>query len=128
MTDASPHLNTTLEELMTLTHGKPSTYKKGCRCAECTRANTEEQREAIVKRREREPYEHGSSAYNNWQCRCVVCRIGHREAVAEQHRRRKGTKPPAHGTMNAYQHYSCRCEDCKNAAREYRNSRRGKAA
>lgn len=58
-------------------HGTFRMYNNaGCRCAECTEANTEVYR---VARRARVAQEipdhvaHNASTYSNWGCRCEVC-------------------------------------------------------
>lgn len=109
---------------MARTHGKASTYKTGCRCPECTQANTTEQREAIARRTGRTPPAHGNSTYSNWGCRCEICKAAHAAVVKAFHDRNKGKEPPEHGTMNAYQHYSCRCDECKQVAQDYRLARK----
>lgn len=64
---------------------------EGCRCAECTAANTAR---ATRRRRERRPEdyrgEHGTkSAYSNWNCRCPDCTAANSVASREYALRRK---------------------------------------
>jgi len=60
------------------THGLASTYRGyGCRCDECTRANTERTRLERADRFSRQPPKgsHGkATTYSNWGCRCGRCR------------------------------------------------------
>lgn len=60
----------------------------GCRCDECTDANTARaHRRSLERRGETPPPEsHGkASTYNNWSCRCDPCSVA---KAAEQHERR----------------------------------------
>lgn len=60
--------------------------------------------------------EHGLNAYGRG-CRCAVCKSANAERARDYRRRRTETGPPdsAHGTINAYQNYGCRCEQCRAA-------------
>lgn len=84
-----------------MTHGKASSYRNGCRCAEC--------REAF------------RVAHMAWRRR-----TGQRP-FAEYLAARKTTVPP-HGTETRYVGHGCRCEDCKRASREARARRRAKVS
>lgn len=59
-------------------------------------------------------------------CRCRPCRVAKSayRGVPEELRRgpRQYSKdnPPPHGTANRYKHHSCRCPECRSAAREAR--------
>lgn len=51
-------------------HGEHLRYKRGCRCAKCTKAN----REYARSLKGTEPPAHGTeSAYINYGCRCTPC-------------------------------------------------------
>ena len=62
-----------------VTHGMSSTYNRGCRCPDCTKANrvrTLFARASRAKRLAADPSlaEHGKHAtYVNWDCRCDPC-------------------------------------------------------
>ncbi|MET7949233.1 hypothetical protein [Micromonospora sp. NPDC005324] len=80
------------------THGLPSTYSStryGCRCRDCTTANTKRHRQARADRRDRlaaDPSlaEHGHAAtYTNWMCRCPPCTAAHSEQLAARRADRK---------------------------------------
>lgn len=76
-----------------LPHGTETGYlSHGCRCVDCTQANTRgvaRRREARFERLRQDPSvaEHGTnSTYNNWGCRCELCTEAHRYAAAEKRR------------------------------------------
>ena len=57
-------------------HGTPSSYRRGCRCAECRRENAARHKKLRAERKKRRgeaSFEHGRSGYENWGCRCEVC-------------------------------------------------------
>lgn len=62
---------------MVRTHGSASTYKAGCRCAECREAKrlqAERQRAALGAKVVPDE-KHGTAAgYQRWGCRCARCR------------------------------------------------------
>lgn len=65
---------------MTQTHGLAGTYRSGCRCDECRKANTERCRISREQRARRTPplEAHGKAAtYSNWACRCDPCKAAH---------------------------------------------------
>ena len=71
--------------------GSGSAYANyGCRCAECTAANT-----ACITRRKKarrpedaNPKSHGKvQTYSNWNCRCAPCTDANRIASANKYRR-----------------------------------------
>lgn len=54
-------------------------YARGCRCAGCTEANREAQRQIKARRVARfqagqVEITHGVSGYSNWDCRCGECK------------------------------------------------------
>lgn len=105
-------------------HGAPSTYRHGCRCADCRAYNANYQRELVAYRKAHkiEPSIHGVSGYSNYGCRCEICRIEWARRTREARARRviqAKTDPTyvPHGTANGYQNYGCRCEDCRLARR-----------
>ncbi len=72
-----------------VTHGGAGTAyaSYGCRCDECTAANT-----VRIERRRRErdsregQFQHGSTGgYRNWGCRCGECTKANKEACARYH-------------------------------------------
>lgn len=72
-----------------LVHGRASTYQhRGCRCADCKKANTESQKRANHRRHAelvagRVHPEHGTySTYCNYLCRCGDCRAAASTAQA----------------------------------------------
>jgi hypothetical protein len=69
---------------------------------------------------------HGKVRTYKSGCRCERCRIGFRETEREARRRRRGRRPPSHvhGTVNGYNYWRCRCEECKAANAEYRRAGR----
>lgn len=65
-------------------HGHPNTYKRGCRCNACRKANTDYQRTANARRRANpalaDTAGHGrASTYINYGCRCALCREANRQ-------------------------------------------------
>ena len=63
-------------------HGTRSGYNHdGCRCEECTRANTESQRKQSARYKEKpiEEIPHGYNGYSNYSCRCEICRKAGRQ-------------------------------------------------
>lgn len=110
-----------------LKHGQVTTYRRyGCRCVECTRANTDYMREYNRRRREANPkvvqtqgkgvpgrvvkeHHHGTDTGYVYGCRCDRCR--------EAHRLSKPKSNINHGTQWAYEHYKCRCRKCVKAIR-----------
>jgi hypothetical protein len=86
------------ESLSGPTHGKPGTYRRGCRCDECRAANTRYAREERKKRRERletAQFKHGAAAYTNWGCRCEVCTKAHTKLCAPAGERWRKRDPEA---------------------------------
>lgn len=80
----------------TLTHGKRSTYNRGCRCDECRAAHTRysaELRERHKERLDTAQFEHGAAAYSNWGCRCDVCTKAHTQACAPAVKRWRKNNP-----------------------------------
>ncbi|MBC2903194.1 hypothetical protein [Streptomyces cupreus] len=75
-------------------HGKPGTYKQGCRCNACREANRLYQN-AANKRRAANPAladraGHGSpSTYINYACRCDACKAANTRRLRAQRERRK---------------------------------------
>lgn len=59
---------------------------------------------------------HGTMAKYRRGCRCEVCRAENTRVCKE--RRHQGVAPN-HGTVSGYQNYGCRCEDCREAFRDY---------
>lgn len=77
-------------------HGKSHTYRHGCRCLLCRRANTEKvaanSRARAIKLGDlNHPQpEHGTaSTYTNWKCRCDTCSAAHRGKMDDSSRRRR---------------------------------------
>lgn len=68
-------------------HGIPSRYNRGCRCAECTAAATARKADWAARNKDRAPRVHGISAYKHHGCRCEACRAAKR---AENKRYRYG--------------------------------------
>lgn len=66
------------------THGIASTYRAGCRCEPCRKANTEKCKQQRAERALRPVDEvpHGLGGYRNWGCRCEVCTAAQSEACA----------------------------------------------
>jgi phage FluMu protein Com len=70
-------------------HGKPATYKGGCRCPKCREANRVYQA-AANKRRAADPAladraGHGRySTYINYACRCPACRAANSRRLRNQ--------------------------------------------
>lgn len=60
-------------------HGNASTYRRGCRCAECKKAHTARILRMTADRTRRLAEDpslapHGKrSTYSNWGCRCELC-------------------------------------------------------
>lgn len=69
--------------------GSGAGYSRGCRCEECTEANTIRYREAYNRRhrmllRNPECVEHGRvSTYVNWGCKCDECKEAHSEYMKQ---------------------------------------------
>lgn len=65
-------------------HGTVSKYHSGCRCEECTLANTNRQRawREAVAGLPPDFVPHGLNGYRNYGCRCATCRA----AASESHR------------------------------------------
>ena len=63
------------------THGKENAYRAGCRCRDCSVANSEKvlagrARRALRLQMDPTLAPHGSAnTYNNWGCRCIPCAI-----------------------------------------------------
>lgn len=57
-------------------HGTGSKYKSGCRCDECTKANSRGSAKFRASHRDLPPDQipHGLNGYRNYGCRCQVCR------------------------------------------------------
>lgn len=74
-------------------HGAGTAYADhGCRCEECTEANTRRvKRRRLERRVEALPERpHGQySTYVNWSCRCVECTEAGRLANKKQYEKRK---------------------------------------
>ena len=81
---------------MSLNHGTPGAYNKGCRCAECREVNRvrmKVRREYLRSRRKLikgrwtttiSIVVHGTTnGYENWQCRCIPCSEKHSADMAK---------------------------------------------
>jgi hypothetical protein len=74
-------------------HGRPATYRDGCRCEECRAANAARHK-AWRRRTCRNPASadragHGkASTYNNHGCRCTGCTDAHMARITEYRQRR----------------------------------------
>ena len=116
-------------------HGTRSNYNAGCRCADCTWANTLYARNRRKGDGARTKYEVGFEAegkdavaphgtwrkYFNAGCRCDVCRSWQSNRSNRARQRRWGKLPAGderHGTANGYFNWGCRCEPCKEAGSE----------
>lgn len=106
-----------------VTHGGAGTgySNHGCRCAECTEANTRRLKRRRAERKAEEPLTHGSvSTYVNWSCRCEKCGEAHNEnerrARASRVKRGLGGENDSrHGTTYGYISWGCRCVRCREA-------------
>lgn len=78
-------------------HGIPSSYNRGCRCAECRYANANRQR--ITGNGQR------------WRDKQLAKRIVVDGVLMAPDR--------PHGVYGTYSTYGCRCEPCKQANRDY---------
>lgn len=91
-----------------------STYRRGCRCDVCRRANTEK---CAEKRRRRaaaveagsDRVPHGIGGYVNWGCRCDVCSAAGSAANAAM--RARPAREDKHGTPLNFAR-GCRCGRC----------------
>ena len=84
--------------VMTATHGptgpSANTYKHGCRCPECTKAQRLKQQAimADLASRPRDQVPHGRYGYSNWSCRCETCSgAWSRSEALNRARRKQGT-------------------------------------
>lgn len=78
-------------------HGRPNTYKSGCRCAECREANRVYQAAATARRGANPVLAtlagHGkATTYINYACRCAACRAANSERLRGQRARRANAK------------------------------------
>jgi len=108
------------------THGKYSTYNKGCRCSECKTANNLHHSAARERRKNRNPRRHGAMAYSNWGCRCQICCDAWSEKMRRDRERRfrevqSGDREIPHG-RNGYS-WGCRCAVCRKETFCYQNSK-----
>jgi hypothetical protein len=92
------------------------------------------------RKQQPKPFKHGYAAYRDRGCRCETCLEGRaresrmaaeRKRIREQKRlngvkRRRRGQPPVHGTDSGYRNHGCRCDDCKEAARQARSERKEK--
>jgi len=70
-------------------HGTAAKYQNGCRCAPCTKANTEYCRRFTGAKPRTEP-EHGTaSRYVHRGCRCDLCRAAQSAAARARYARKK---------------------------------------
>ena len=132
-------------------HGKASTYRRGCRCAPCTAANTAKQRRWKAKVAQRAPQEipHGRHGYVNYGCRCEVCTAANTEqsnagrlrrgpeyahaagAKARKRAKERAAADPSlvpHGTYRGYTYWGCRCVECRGASAAYWRDYRARRA
>jgi hypothetical protein len=78
-------------------HGHYRTYAKGCRCAACRKANSEQWAQQVAERSQdpsaADRAGHGKpSTYKNYGCRCTACRAANTADVnAYRARRRERT-------------------------------------
>lgn len=113
---------------MARTHGKTSTYGKGCRCDLCREANRLKvcRTRAALKERPFDEIPHGTwSGYTNYSCRCPDCRRANKVRAALQYQARKNLPfdQIPHG-LSGYTSYGCRCETCRGSQSAYRRARR----
>ena len=82
-------------------HGSVAGYSTyGCRCNDCRKANTERCKRYRDKNREK-----------------------FREYAAKQRAKMRQSTEIPHGTAHGYSNYSCRCDECRAAMREYGRKR-----
>lgn len=74
---------------VTATHGKASTYSRGCRCDPCRVAMAAADRARRTERKSagEQPPTHGVTGYNKFGCRCDVCRTAAVKAVMASRKR-----------------------------------------
>lgn len=77
-------------------HGRPVQYDRGCRCTDCTTANTIKQRRSRNRRTTNKAAAdragHGkASTYSNYRCRCQDCTKANADKSA--HYRETKTRP-----------------------------------
>lgn len=105
---ASSKAKTVAEGWVPVNHGIPSSYNRGCRCDECTRAN-----------RERCQRTGNATAHRNRNLAQRVFVGGRWIAPGRDDR---------HGQMDTYQRFGCRCLACVRANADYQRQWRDGAA
>lgn len=78
----------------------------------------------------RATWRHGTRQGYERGCRCADCRAAHAERFMKL-RRSQGIvarEPAKHGTRAMYVRHKCRCDDCREAAREYARYRKKQKA
>ncbi len=104
------------------THGTVPCYQNGCKCAPCTKANSDRHKKWMESQSE-DRIPHGTlSGYTNWRCRCPECSLQGSIANKKGRERRKGKTPPKHG-RSGYVNYGCHCTTCVLGYRQYQNAR-----
>jgi hypothetical protein len=78
-------------------HGTAAQYARGCRCRDCTSANSAQCRQAFARMKATglapDDSRHGTvGAYCNWGCRCEPCTRVHAAACKVRNDRRRDAK------------------------------------
>jgi hypothetical protein len=122
-----------------MNHGA-SAYSAGCRCDECTEANTVRMARARAKRSAQVAAgaamisAHGASAYRNWGCRCETCKRSNSHRIATSKQRNFAARimiggrlvaprsTHGHGHVDTYARFGCRCGPCAQVKAEAKRS------
>jgi hypothetical protein len=106
--------------------GTLNSYRKGCKCDECVKANYDYAQNVRKKARDKFrrgeiEIEHGTYyGYQYYECRCDECRTASSNVQMKQREERSrklrdGEIDIEHGTKYGYIAYKCRCDACKEA-------------
>lgn len=98
-------------------HGETYTYTKGCRCDACVAGWRSYQSAWKAALLANPATTHGVRVTYAAGCRCAPCREAN--AAYNMHRKSvvRNARPTPHGTLDGYQSFGCRCEDCASAKR-----------
>lgn len=111
-------------------HGSTTTYRKGCRCAQCKAAKNAT-RPKGPRTSPGPGATHGTNSTYAAGCSCELCKAAHARYKAQRRADQAARGAITHGTTSGYA-AKCRCPECKAAhalaARASRQRARARAA
>lgn len=112
------HIRKTHELAVIHTHGTARRYQSGCRCVDCTAANSAKHEEDRSRTRRGllaagDPRHGTLNGYDWWGCRCSACRGAFASYQQQRRAKKRAANPHKHGTQGAWKaHLAASEEPC----------------